>query len=696
MKSEPIPLNRRILIVDDTAAIHADFRKLLEAGPAMASELAAASAAFLGSTPRPEVSESFALTSAYQGEEALKLVEESASQGRPFALCFLDIRMPPGWDGIETAARLWAVDPELQVVLCTAYSDYSWEEIAGRLGHSDRLLILKKPFDRMEVLQMAKTLTEKWRLGCQWKRQRETLDRLVDERTEELRASEQRLNAFFTGATTGLVVLDRELKYLQLNDTLAAINGLAAEQHPGRRVAEVVPNLAPVLEPLLREVFRTGTPVLNRELSGETPSQPGVQRHWVMSFFLIPGKNGTPEAVGGMVVEITERKQLEAQLRQVQKMEAIGQLAGGVAHDFNNLLAVIRGNAELMSLQAPDRTVSEREFLDQIISAADRGANLTRQLLTFSRKQLMQPRSLDLNEMLGNLTKMLKRLISEDIELESRYAAQVPAVLADIGMLEQVVLNLVVNARDAMPQGGHLLLGTEAVVFSQAHDPAHPQARPEEFACLTVSDTGTGIAQEHLSRIFDPFFTTKAPGKGTGLGLATVYGIVQQHQGWVEVSSQLGTGSTFKVFLPSLQGVAKPVARASQEPAPQGGSETILVVEDDAAVRSLTRRILDGSGYRVREAASGQQALELWAREGAQVDLLLTDMIMPEGVSGPELARQLRSSRPDLKIIFMSGYSGDTVAKDASFLQENNCRFLQKPCSARALLHAVRQHLDSN
>jgi CheY-like chemotaxis protein len=294
-----------------------------------------------------------------------------------------------------------------------------------------------------------------------------------------------------------------------------------------------------------------------------------------------------------------------------------------------------------------------------------------------------------------NFTKMLKRIIGEDIQLSCQYAAHLPFVHADLGMLEQVLANLVVNARDAMPKGGQLVLATMAARLDAAEAKARPEAKAGEFVCLSVADTGTGIAPEHLPHIFEPFFTTKDVGKGTGLGLATVYGIVQQHQGWVEVSSQPGAGSTFRVFLPATPPPpVRPSPAAAVSAKPPGGSETILLVEDDDAVRALTGRILKNFGYHVREASSGPEALESWQLHQQEIALLLTDMIMPEHLSGRELIERLVSERPGLKVILMSGYNGETGSHDTSFLRRTGTCFLQKPCDAHTLLRAVRRCLD--
>jgi len=400
---------------------------------------------------------------------------------------------------------------------------------------------------------------------------------------------------------------------------------------------------------------------------------------------------------GGALDRITTEETLrtaQQQLRQSQKMEAIGQLAGGVAHDFNNMLAVIRGNAELLLMDADQHTTETKDCLKQIAAASERAANLTRQLLAFSRKQVMQSQPLVLNNVIAELTKMLRRIIGEQIDLQCRYADELPFVQADAGMIEQVLVNLAVNARDAMPHGGQLLITTERVSLEGARAQTHAEARAGEFVCLAVTDAGTGIAPEHLPRIFEPFFTTKEIGKGTGLGLAMVYGIVKQHQGWIEVSSQLGAGATFKIFLPAIPTPTKAAVASKAEANLPGGTETILLVEDDYAVRVITRRVLESHGYKIYEATTARDALELWRGRAEEIALLLTDIIMPEGVSGRDLVEQLRALRPSLKVIFLSGYSADVIGKDTDFFRRSKSLFLQKPCSAGTLLGTVRRCLD--
>ncbi|MEW6305103.1 MAG: PAS domain S-box protein [Verrucomicrobiota bacterium] len=390
--------------------------------------------------------------------------------------------------------------------------------------------------------------------------------------------------------------------------------------------------------------------------------------------------------------DVTERQNLEEQLRQSQKMESVGKLAGGVAHDFNNMLTVIQGNAQLLK-QRQRLEPRQAESVELIAQAADRAANLTRQLLTFSRQQVIQLKNQNLNEIVTQMTEMLQRILGEDMTFEVRYASHLPPVHADRGMLEQVLMNLVVNSRDAMPKGGRLVVSTSARQIDSAYARQHPDATPGPCVCLSVSDTGCGIPPDCLPHIFEPFFTTKEVGKGTGLGLATVYGIVKQHKGWIEVQSEVGRGTTFTVYLPASVQEDKRTEAPPPDTAPLRGTETILVVEDEEPVRTLVRAVLEQYGYRVIEADSGVAAISVWEQHRSSVDLVLTDLVMPGGVNGRELADKLHESRPDLKVIFTSGYSPGMAGGNFKFME--SLSFLQKPYLPQTLARAVRERLDA-
>jgi two-component system, cell cycle sensor histidine kinase and response regulator CckA len=433
---------------------------------------------------------------------------------------------------------------------------------------------------------------------------------------------------------------------------------------------------------IARECLRMGHSKLSQErsINGRTLS-------W--SFFPIIAS----QVVHCYGNDATERMNLEAQLRHAQKLESIGQLAAGVAHDFNNILTIIQGHTDRLIEQCEKNPASSHvtEPLRQVSAAARRASSLTRQLLMFSRRQVMQPKVLDLNAVIANMAQMLQRLLGDDISCDLRYDSTIPSIEADTGMVEQVVMNLAVNSRDAMPKGGQLLITTSAVQIDDAYVQQHSESRTGRFVCISVTDTGIGMSKETLARIFEPFFTTKEVGKGTGLGLATVYGIVKQHQGWVEVMSELNIGTTFKVYLPTTSKAVE-VSDKPQRPSVRGGNETILLVEDEPVLRELARVILSDYDYRVLEACSGVEALKVWDEHGGNIDLLLTDMVMPEGVSGRELAETLRAKKPSLKIIFTSGYSSDVMGPDVSL---GDIKFLQKPYPPRQLAQTVRDSLDT-
>ncbi len=421
---------------------------------------------------------------------------------------------------------------------------------------------------------------------------------------------------------------------------------------------------------------------------------------WVFTQALAE-KTKDGEIIGyvGTITDITERKQAEEalrqseeQLRQAQKMEAVGRLAGGVAHDFNNLLMVMRGYGELL-LNQLDANDPLRRNAEEIQKAAERATALTQQLLAFSRKQVLQPKVLDLNAVVTEVEKMLRRLIGEDIELTAVLDLALGRVKADPGQIEQIILNLAVNARDAMPQGGRLTLKTANVTLDQAYVRQHLGATPGPYVLLAVSDTGVGMDAETRSHIFEPFFTTKGAGKGTGLGLSTVYGIVKQSGGTIWVESAPGRGTTFEIYLPLVEeATANGELHPALPPPTPGGTETILVVEDEMSVRKLAAEFLGSNGYRVLEAQDGAEALQVCEEHRAPIHLLLTDVVMP-GMSGRELAVRLVGARPEMKVIYVSGYTDDAIVQHG--VREEGTVFLQKPFSLDALARTVREALDS-
>ena len=443
------------------------------------------------------------------------------------------------------------------------------------------------------------------------------------------------------------------------------------------RPAEILP---PDLDRIISECLATGQSKVGQQcvLEGRTLA-------W--SFHPVLPSN----VVHCYIEDVTDRLSLEAQLRQSQKMESVGQLAAGVAHDFNNMLTIIQGHTS--SLLAKSRLpAGVADSIQAVYFAAERAAGLTRQLLMFSRKNVMQLHPIDLQQIVRDMTRMLKRILGETITLEFQPVAESSFVRGDSGMLEQVIMNLSVNARDAMTNGGRLTISIETLDLDPTFLETHPQSRPGSFVRLRVADTGIGMTTETMTHIFEPFFTTKDIGQGTGLGLATVYGIVKQHEGWVDVSSEPGKGSTFDVYLPAAPAISATLPDKAVNGHVAGGSETILIVEDEPILRDMARDILEECGYHILEAASGKDALDVWNRQPDGIVLLLTDMVMPEGMSGVDLATQLLADQPRLKVVFTSGYTANEVNQE--LLARTRASFLSKPYTHAELAQTVRNCLD--
>lgn len=505
-------------------------------------------------------------------------------------------------------------------------------------------------------------------------------------RTEEvLRLQSAALEA----AANAIVITDRAGKIEWINPAFTTLTGFSARETIGKtpRLLRSGQHSAEFYKGLWDTILGGNTwhnEMVNRRKDGTVYDEE-------MTVTPLRDARGNISHFIAIKQNITERKRLEAQFQQAQKMEAVGRLAGGVAHDFNNILAAMLMQAELATF-APNLSAEVRAALEQIRDSAQRAANLTRQLLLFSRKQVMQPRDLDLNEAVTSISKMLRRMIGEDIQLRLHLHSKPLLIHADAGMLDQIIMNLAVNARDAMADGGHLLIQTaEKVVPDTAgHKPA--EASPGRYVCLSVTDSGCGIPPEVRSRLFEPFFTTKGVGKGTGLGLATVFGIVKQHRGWIEVESQPAKGATFHIFLPGISAVA-PVPQQRPASKPGRGSETILLVEDDQALRSITRQILEKQGYKVVPAADGDEALRLWEQHSDSVAVLLTDLVMPGGINGQQLARKLQAAKSDLKVLYASGYSPEIAGRGIELRHGEN--FVQKPYPPSQLLDSIRRCLDT-
>jgi len=506
---------------------------------------------------------------------------------------------------------------------------------------------------------------------------------------EALRESEERFEAFMDNSPAVAFMKDEEGRFAYANKPFERRFNLNKPDWAGKTDLDLWP--APIAEQMRandRAVLAAGTA---KELEETMPTPDNRLHSWMVFKFPLRDSSGR-QYLGCIALDITERKQLEAQFRQAQKMEAVGRLAGGIAHDFNNLLTIIVGYTQrLLSRCSSKDTVHDE--LQEISKAGYRAASLTQQLLAFSRRQMLQPKILDLNAVVSDTSKMLQRMIGEDIRLATELAPDVGSIKVDPGQIEQVIMNLAVNARDAMPQGGKLTIETENVDLERPMPYGPVTVSPGRYVVLSVRDTGQGMDADIQARIFEPFFTTKEPGKGTGLGLSTVYGIAKQSGGYIFVSSQPGRGTTFRLYLPRVQETAELFEPDDSSGASTQGSGTLLLAEDEVGVRALVRRILEGNGYTILEASNGAQALELYEGCNGSIDLLITDVVMPGGMSGRQLADCLLAKRPTLKVLYVSGYTDEAIGRHG--VLEKGVEFLKKPFTPEALARKVREVLEA-
>lgn len=621
--------NIRILVVEDEAIVALDIRRQL---------------AELGYEPAGHT---------MQGEEAV----EMAGRLHP-NLVLMDVKLAGKMDGI-TAAREIRERFSIPVVFLTAYAG---DETLLRAKRAEPYGYIIKPFEERDlrtVIEMAL-----------YKHQSE----------KRLKESYTALNTIIQSSMDGFYFVDVQGHFIDVNKAYCEMTGYSREELLQMSLFDLVDaSFRPELRKHVADILQNGS----RRVERLQRRKDGTMVSFEISGNLVPGI--TPRLFG-FARDITERKRLEEQLRQKQKIEAVGQLAGGVAHDFNNILAVILMQLGLLQ-EEPGLSDTVRNSLMELNTEAQRAAALTRQLLAFSRRQIIQIKPVELDVLVCNLLKMLRRLLGENITLNWKCQTPLPTLDADPGLIEQVVINLCVNARDAMPEGGQITISAESVLLDKAETEMHPDRRRGSFVRLNVADTGCGMDEQTLKRIFEPFFTTKDIGRGTGLGLSTVLGIVKQHGGWIEVESAAGKGSVFHVFLP-LGNNAKNTETNDVSPAViQGKGETILLVEDELGVRSLVRRTLERSGYQILEAGNGPEALALWQQHQTNIDLLFTDVVMPQGMNGYQLAETMRKEKPGLKVVLTTGYSDKLLELNKH--GDCPCFILPKPYTPAALLTAI-------
>jgi two-component system, cell cycle sensor histidine kinase and response regulator CckA len=594
---------------------------------------------------------------------------EAHLAGRSFDIILLDLGLPDA-EGLGAVRRAHAAAPRVPLVVLTGLDDESLAVQTLLEGAQDYLI--KGQIESRGLLRALRYAVE-----------RKNMQEALFVEKERLRLQSAALEA----TADGVMITARDGSITWVNPAFTRITGFTGEEATGRKPS--ILRSGKHDHGVYDELWQT---VLDgRVWDGELTNMRKDGRLYLEAQTITPVRDARGEISHFVSVkrDVSQRRKFEEQLRQSQKMEAIGRLAGGVAHDFNNILGVIMGYGEILRRRIPTADPLQGKVAE-ILKAADSAAALTRQLLAFSRQQVLQPRILDLNLVVAEMDKMLRRLIGEDIELKTSLREPLGSVRADPGQIEQVLMNLVVNARDAMPGTGSLVIETAEVNLDTAAVALHPGAHPGPHILLAVSDTGEGMDKETLSRIFEPFFTTKSLGKGTGLGLSTVYGIVEQSGGHVDVYSEKGMGTTFKVYLPRIEGVATRTAVAVAPRPPLAASETVLLVEDESGLRSMIRETLTDGGYNVLEAGTPGEALDLAKAHQGPIHAILTDVIMP-GMSGRELAERLKPLRAETPVVYMSGYTDDAIGHHG--LLDPGTLFLQKPFTSGALLWKVHDAL---
>jgi two-component system cell cycle sensor histidine kinase/response regulator CckA len=627
--------------------------------------------------------EAVLLLTAASGEEALAMVAQ-----QPPDLILLDIMMP-GMDGYQVAAKVKGdlATKNIPIIIVTELNGHDARMRGLNAGAEE---FLTKPVDRAELCVRVRNLLGLKTYGDYHDKYSQMLEGEVGLRTADLVESERLYRSTFDAAPVGIVHVGLDGKWLRVNQRLCDLLGYSQEELQSIAVQELLQSEEVAGEADSLRQMAAGT--LDRHVVDEKRyrRRDGSFVWGRVNMSVHRDAEGQSQHFISVIEDITDRRILEAQVRQANKMDAVGQLASGVAHDFNNLLTVILGFAELVTGDVAIPTQHGKD-LGEIIKAAQRATGLTKQLLAFSRQQVLNAAPLDVNGLITEMAGMLRRLIGEHIEVTLALAPDLSLALADRGQLEQVVMNLMVNARDAMLGGGRVTIETTDVELenSSFHEETIMQGR---YVMLAITDTGSGMTKETRQRLFEPFFTTKETGKGTGLGLSTTYGIVKQSKGYIWVYSEPGQGTTFKVYLPRAnRDLPVQVAGALVTPPVKGASETVLLVEDEVGVRQLSKRILDNAGYRVLQAANGDDAERLFARHADSIDLVVTDVIMP-GCGGPDLLSRLQVQAPALRVLYMSGYTDQSAAHKAGI--DRGLPFVHKPFTAAEFVRHVRDALD--
>jgi len=687
----------RVLVADDEPRILDLFSEIL--APAEDDLLAGLDG--LSAAP-PEQDSQFSLTLCRQGEEAVEAVAAATAEDRPYAVAFLDVRMPPGRGGLAAAEAIRALDPWVQIVMVTAFSDLDPATIAARVPPADKLLYIQKPFHPQEIYQFASSLCAKWRAERDFQTLKNHLESLVEERTAALANANRKLTremeerervtrliisakreweGTFDSVQDLMLLVDQQRRVRRLNLAMAHRLGLSPKDVVGRE-CQFLFDLPDQGDARSRAVLA----MTDGRYHSQELSIPRLRGEFLITASPLSQADGAPLGTVFVAHDITERKNLELRLRQSQKMEAIGTLAGGIAHDFNNILGIIMGFTEMIQNDAPAGSNLARR-VEHILSACRRARDLVLQILTFSRQNDEEASSLRLGPLVKETLKLLRATVPNSIILRGDIRPGRDTIQAEPTQVQQIIMNLCANAAHAMREtGGELTVGLEEVPAAQCH-PADGTAGGDCLR-LWVTDTGPGITPDIAERVFDPFFTTKKPGEGTGMGLSVVHGIVRKYHGDIKLQSTPGHGATFEVFLPLAEATPRNVPE--EPPHPSMGRGRVLLVDDEAALAEIGQELLESLGYEVISATDPRRALARFRESPQDVDVVITDQNMP-GLTGAELAKQMLAVRPDLPILMLTGFSETISREQARALGIRE--FLLKPVLRRDLANAVRTAL---
>jgi PAS domain S-box-containing protein len=707
---------RRILVIQDEPGEHSDFRKILDS-PASEGAAPQGLDTRLPGAPQAPL---YRIDISSDAEQGLSMVQQALAEAHPYALAFIDLTHSARWDDIETTRQLWKVCPDLQVVICTSHSNRSWSDIQAQINPLDRLLFLRKPFDTIEVLQLANALTEKWRVLQDFWGIIENLDEVVKQRTQELQASEsealgmrddamlnkQRVEiayeelkremeerrklqeqfrnqaSLLDKARDAIIVSDLEHRISYWNKSASRLYDWSAEEAIGRSMPELICKDITVYSRAFAELMKSGEWVGELQQTRKDGREITVEARWT----LVCDANDNPTSILAINTDVTKQKQLEHQFLRAQRMESIGTLAGGIAHDLNNVLTPITMSIELLKRKMPDEKC--QDILNTIAASTRRGADMVKQVLSFARGMEGRRVQVQVKHLLKDIVKMCQDTFPKQIQTELRLDHNLWTVEGDPTQLHQVLLNLCVNARDAMPDGGQLVVSAQNEVLDERYTSLNLEAKIGPHVVINVEDSGVGMPREVIDKIFDPFFTTKEIGRGTGLGLSTSLSIVKSHGGFIRVESEPRKGTRFRLYLPAIV-TTQPQAAAEEKFVPQSGNgETVLVVDDEEFVREVTQKTLELYDYKVLQAADGAEAINIFSKhkDRDQIAAVLMDMMMP-GLDGAATIAILQKINPAVRVIATSGV-GDYAARAAALGVHH---FMQKPYTGDTLLKEIGQ-----